>query len=253
MVIHHFALGRARRSARSRKAPGGGGRILIAWFYRGARNRPAVIGMTTHPRGDRTTGERVQDGKEEEGGGRGRERERRGGVKGVKSRQKGKGRRRGIKSPVHRPRRRRHGRLEADSCRWRFVSEAWSTGQLSQQVPVGHSKSGARERLAAEYIGREYRVHGHDALALHAGVRWTTQPPLLIRPPPSLASAESASAGRGSRAAANRGVLRAWNSLVVEARESGAACHDGLWVVSCGEVHPVGEVESWSRQALVWI
>jgi len=36
----------------------------------------------------------------------------------------------------------------------------------------------------------------HDALALHACVRWTVSPPLLIRCPPSLLSAESASAGR---------------------------------------------------------
>ncbi|KAJ5995202.1 hypothetical protein N7481_002179 [Penicillium waksmanii] len=48
------------------------------------------------------------------------------------------------------------------------------------------ASSAARERLAAEYIGREYRVHGHDALALHACVRWTAWPVMLIRSSPPL-------------------------------------------------------------------
>lgn len=73
-IDHHFVSCRARRRTGSRKAPGRDGRILIAWFYRGARNRPGVMGMTTTcpGGGDRATGERVQGengkGKERTGG-----------------------------------------------------------------------------------------------------------------------------------------------------------------------------------------
>lgn len=35
------------------------------------------------------------------------------------------------------------------------------------------------------YIGCKFRVHGHDALALHAGMRWTVERATLIRPSPS--------------------------------------------------------------------
>lgn len=91
------------------------------------------------------------------------------------------------------------------------------------------ASSAARERLAAEYIGREYRVHGHDALALHACVRWTAQPVMLIRSSPPLVSAESASAGRGSRMVANdqsSSLARMRNSLWPKRGNRNSVCHD---------------------------
>lgn len=56
-----------------------------------------------------------------------------------------------------------------------------------QLAPEGFSLSSQqrRESVVHYHIGCKFRVRGHDALALHAGMRWTVERAAVIRPPPS--------------------------------------------------------------------
>lgn len=54
---------------------------------------------------------------------------------------------------------------------------------LLSDCPV--SSQQRRESAVRYYIGCSFRVRGHDALALHAGMRWSVERAAVIRPPPS--------------------------------------------------------------------